>query len=596
MNTPFSFTLNDFMNLSNTQKAKVLEKYEKNNLPKQQMEIIKNFIDEVSIDFEKNNKTSYIDAVKDLSKLDEGINDLNNNLLRYQAKPEEIQKDNIKAEVKQVVNNINDKVSEKISELSSMEANDLLIEFDKIKNSADVSNFKPSNQKNEDDIFNITLFSELKKLKDSNNSEIGKKLNTIKEIKKDGDVITAISNDEDTNDFEKQFLTSAYTFLTEKNIDPATMSVVREKLYDNNAALLHEMFDEFFSYFSEISSSFQEAIDENPEIENNHILNNTIPQKYISNVPTPFTLEGNYMKLGEFEDLLSKLPDYTKEANSNKIKEDISNEEEKSSEELLNTINIETENISEDEIIIEDVIDPNESIIENKSNSDIEQKKIDIEKRRQEELNIFPESQVQETLYHNTTTDFEEFKTGKDGAIHFGDKEAARQRTKNSIADKKFTKEVRINIENLAEGVDSLDFDVPTNSTKEEKTIYFNLLKKADNETKEHVIALYKNGKITLEQANKLIDEGWSLQRIYKELFNADGYYYINQVENKGSKSYVVFNSNQIKVVNKINAKYDAELKQLESSINKNTVNPDKINISNSDVFAFDIDEKSEFY
>ena len=45
----------------------------------------------------------------------------------------------------------------KINELSSMEANDLLIEFDKIKNSADVSNFKPSNQKNEDDIFNITL-------------------------------------------------------------------------------------------------------------------------------------------------------------------------------------------------------------------------------------------------------------------------------------------------------------------------------------------------------------------------------------------------------------------------------------------------------
>lgn len=362
MNTPFSFTLNDFMNLSNTQKAKVLEKYEKNNLPKQQMEIIKNFIDEVSIDFEKNNKTSYVDAVKDLAKIDEGLTDLNNNLLRYQTKPEEIQKDSIKAEVKQVVNNINDKVSSKINELSSMETNDLLIEFDKIKNSAEVSDFKPSNQKNEDDIFNVTLFSELKKLKDSNNSEIGNKLNTIKEIKKDGDVITAISNDEETNDFEKQFLTSAYTFLTEKNIDPATMSVVREKLYDNNAVMLHEMFDEFFSYFSEIGSSFQEIVDENPEIEDKHIVDNTIPQKYISNVPTPFTLNGNYMKLGEFEDLLSKLPDYVKEANSNKIKEDTTTKVEDSSEELLNTINVETENTPIDEVIVEDVIDPNESV------------------------------------------------------------------------------------------------------------------------------------------------------------------------------------------------------------------------------------------
>jgi hypothetical protein len=198
--------------------------------------------------------------------------------------------------------------------------------------------------------------------------------------------------------------------------------------------------------------------------------------------------------------------------------------------------------------------------------ADIEAKKADIERRRQEELNVFPNSEVEEIVYHNTTTDFEEFKQGKDGAIHFGDKEAARQRTKNVFGEK-FTKEAKINIKNLVEGVDSLDFDAPVNATKEEKQIYFELLKKADNETKEHIIALYKNGKVTLEQANKLIDENWSLEKIYKELFNADGYYYINQAENKGSKSYVVFNPNQIKIVNKINAKYDAELAALESSV-----------------------------
>ena len=194
--------------------------------------------------------------------------------------------------------------------------------------------------------------------------------------------------------------------------------------------------------------------------------------------------------------------------------------------------------------------------------SETEAKKADIERRRQEELDVFPESEVKETVFHNTTENFDEFKVGKDGAIHFGDKEAARQRTKNSLGDKN-TKEVKINVKNLVEGVDSLAFDKPE-GTKEEKEIIFKLIQKADNETKEHIVALYVAGKITLEQANELIDNNWSLEKIYKELFNADGYYYINQAENKGSKSYVVFNPNQVKIVNKINAKYDAELKALE--------------------------------
>lgn len=189
--------------------------------------------------------------------------------------------------------------------------------------------------------------------------------------------------------------------------------------------------------------------------------------------------------------------------------------------------------------------------------SDTSQQKADIERRSRE--TDFSDTQVKEPVYHSSTSEFTEFKQGKDGAIHFGDKKAATDRTNKS--SKKHLKKVKLKVDNLVETVDSVDFE-GTRKDKESREYIVEKLELAKTETQEHLIALFANEKITKEQ----LEQYWnsSLETIYKEIFNSDGYSYINLAENKGSRSYVVFNPNQIEIIEDGEIKYNEKTKEYE--------------------------------
>jgi hypothetical protein len=181
----------------------------------------------------------------------------------------------------------------------------------------------------------------------------------------------------------------------------------------------------------------------------------------------------------------------------------------------------------------------------------------------------FSDTDVKEEVYHSSTNEFNEFKQGKDGAIHFGDKKAATERTNKS--SKKYLKKVKLKVNNLVETVDSVDFE-GTLKDKKSKIYIVEKLGLAKTETQEHLIALFANEKITKEQLEQYWDS--SLETIYKEIFNADGYSYINLAENKGSKSYVVFNPNQIEVIEDGEIKYNENTKEYEYVNITNQITP----------------------
>lgn len=77
--------------------------------------------------------------------------------------------------------------------------------------------------------------------------------------------------------------------------------------------------------------------------------------------------------------------------------------------------------------------------------------------KQNNKITDFSDTEVKEEVYHSSTTEFSEFKQGKDGAIHFGDKKAATERTNKS--SKKYLKKVKLKVNNLIESVDSVDFE-----------------------------------------------------------------------------------------------------------------------------------------
>ena len=172
-------------------------------------------------------------------------------------------------------------------------------------------------------------------------------------------------------------------------------------------------------------------------------------------------------------------------------------------------------------------------------------------------------------LFHSSTKKFSEFKEefSKEVGFHFGSEIAAVERhfpgginklgidVKDARADLKteiddFTVyPVFLNVRNMIEGVDYLDADPDYNdlnfSKEEYDTLYYKGRKSFRDELVKLVIAFYNKGTISREQVDAIFNKELKL----KDALAADGYWYINRLENKGEKSYVVFDTNNIKSI-----------------------------------------------
>lgn len=158
---------------------------------------------------------------------------------------------------------------------------------------------------------------------------------------------------------------------------------------------------------------------------------------------------------------------------------------------------------------------------------------------------IFPDSKVKDIVYHGTDATFEKFMKMYNN-IHFGTLKAAKERLETIKKIRKSTTEniypVILNIEKPI--ITDADFDWELDSAGEQPDPYelIRTVGYLDN-------WLYENGYLPKEESDmfglpdKSIPERVSLWK------NHDSYLYKNFVEDKGSKSYSVFEPEQIHVL-----------------------------------------------
>lgn len=171
-------------------------------------------------------------------------------------------------------------------------------------------------------------------------------------------------------------------------------------------------------------------------------------------------------------------------------------------------------------------------------------------------------------LYHASTKKFEEFnnKFSREVGFHFGTEKSAVERhfpggidnlpvdIKDVRADLKteiddFTMyPVFLNIRNMIEGADYLEADKEIGKITIPIKEYDELYKDGraaglNEETTKLAIAFYQKGIISKQQVNEVVNG----DDLLRDVINADGYWYTNMLENKGEKSYVVFDENNIK-------------------------------------------------
>lgn len=157
---------------------------------------------------------------------------------------------------------------------------------------------------------------------------------------------------------------------------------------------------------------------------------------------------------------------------------------------------------------------------------------------------IYPESEVNQILFHSSYKQLQSFDNLNAGT-HFGTYQAATERNNGTIMP------VLLNITKPTLFKDILDtevFDI-ANKFLNDNSKY--LEDGYRNEESGLLVYLHYLGKITEDELwDALYSNRATILKVLQDTLNADGYQYINEVEDKGSLSYVVFNPNQVTVLN----------------------------------------------
>ena len=173
-------------------------------------------------------------------------------------------------------------------------------------------------------------------------------------------------------------------------------------------------------------------------------------------------------------------------------------------------------------------------------------------------------------LFHGSKNEFDRFalEKSKEIGFHFGTKQAAVERSypgglaqfgvsvDDAIANLKEeiptfnVKPFFLNIRKMIEGVDYLEADPTVGDIviplEEYNSLYRQGREEFGEEFTKLVIAFYQKGNLDINQVNDIFDSGIK-RKLQEYLGNPDGYWYINRLESKGEKSYVVFDTKNIK-------------------------------------------------
>ena len=156
---------------------------------------------------------------------------------------------------------------------------------------------------------------------------------------------------------------------------------------------------------------------------------------------------------------------------------------------------------------------------------------------------IFPDSKVKDIVYHGSDSKKEKFSITGAGT-HFGTLKAAKERRNKTIIP------VVLNIDNPVLFKDILADDVLKAADKFLKENGEYLENGYRNEESGLLVYLYNQGKIDSDTLwDTLYSSRNTMLQILQNALNSNGYRYINEVEDKGSTSYVVFEPEQIHIL-----------------------------------------------
>jgi len=152
---------------------------------------------------------------------------------------------------------------------------------------------------------------------------------------------------------------------------------------------------------------------------------------------------------------------------------------------------------------------------------------------------IFPESKLKDILYHGSSkNDISNFIPGKlEIGVHFGTLDAAKHRGKKSESYKIYT--ALVNISKMKELPDLYVFN--------QHNVFNYLLREGIVNEKERE---YMNNLYNKNPVNNYRDNGGDAMFEYlQNRMDADSLKYINELEDKGSISYIIFNPNNIHIL-----------------------------------------------
>lgn len=322
------FTAMDFISLPIEDQHAIIEQYKNNQLDAQNSRVVKEILDRSKLSFEKDNKTSYEEAARDYSTLQNSLNSLEKDLIVYEKDPTRLRVEAHIAETKIKMQAFYDKINERINELEQLSDIELRSAYKNLQNT--VNNIKLDENgaaSTEEDRINQAVLNTLNNSK-LEGSPLGKKLSNIQDIESKIEDVSEILSNSNFDDFSISFVDDLHTFLLDNNIDPQNEKEVERFLLSNNE-------ENLLNFIVEYSTSNAEILNQ-PDF---------IPANMISQEVTPYSINGVYMTKSDILGLVDIMTYAVKQAYNNKL-DIVPNTEGLATEEEL---------FGENEVLVEDI-------------------------------------------------------------------------------------------------------------------------------------------------------------------------------------------------------------------------------------------------
>ena len=195
------FTAMDFVSLPIEDQHAIIEQYKNNQLGKNNSRVVKEVLDKSKLSFEKDNKTSYEEAARDYSTLQNSLTSLEKDLIVYEKDPTRLRVEAHIAENKIKMQAFYDKINNRTNELEQLSDIELRSAYKNLQNTVnDIKLDENGVASTEEDAINQAVLNTLNNSKLEGNP-LGKRLSNIQDIESKIEDVSEILSNSNFDDF-----------------------------------------------------------------------------------------------------------------------------------------------------------------------------------------------------------------------------------------------------------------------------------------------------------------------------------------------------------------------------------------------------------